>query len=260
MRTPVLPAIALALVAAACVAPGAEIPEGEPTVGLQEPTFAPLTPSTADGTASPTASPTTPPAPTPSPTGDTVAEDTPVPVATPTATGTPTTAPSAPVRGSLTDGTGDMDGLHRSRAPGHADLRAVALEMGPENGTIHIEFAAPAPEHGAGDEIVNVATYHDVTGDGRVDYEVWASLTSEGWGTSWFDLRAGTARFAADDDVEVAVESGALVLTFPSSHLDGARTGQWLASSEWGTGLMMSTGTTVTDDAPDDRSGRRWPN
>ena len=259
-----LPSVAvLALLGSGCVAPGAQVPEDEPTGGLQAPTFTPLDAGTTTDAASATPS-TNPssPAPRASATPTDAATATPTPSTTTTASGTAASSPTPrpPVRGTLTDGTGDLEGLNRSNAPGYADLRAVRLEMAGDRGTIRVDFAAPAPEAGEGDEIVNVATYHDVTGDGNVDYEIWASLTSDGWGTSWYDLRNGTARFAADDDVDVEIEDGTLVLTFPASHLDGARSGQWLASSEWGTSLAMSAGTTVTDDAPDDRSGRRWPN
>lgn len=157
------------------------------------------------------------------------------------------------------DGTGDLQGVGRSSAPAHADLRSLALEVAGDTATITIGFAGPAPEQGEGDDILNVATYHDVTGDGSVDYEIWASLTADGWGTSWYDVRNGTARFAADDDVDVDVVDGAVVLTFPPGHLGGARSGRWLASSEWGSVATISSGTSTTDDAPDDRSGRTWP-
>lgn len=261
-----LPAAALVLLltGTACVAPGASVEDPAPTVGLQDPTFAPLPsasaePSTTDAVtptadaASPTVPSTAPAAPDPT-TGETAA-----PVASPGPTPAGEPAAPVPVRGTLVDGTGDLRGLEAARAPGHADLREVVLTMGPDQGRITIAFADPAPEQGEGDEILNVATYHDVTGDGRVDYELWASMTANGWGTSWFDLRNGTARYAADDDVDVEVVDGVVVLTFPPSHLDDARSGQWLASSEWGTALSIGSGTSATDDVPDDRSGAAWP-
>lgn len=254
-------ALLVAATLTACVAPGAEVPDEE-SVGLQQPTFAPLspTPSTTpsdDVSASPAPVVPSPSrsgapgtsAPTPAPTASEVSRE---PTATPTAT-------PRPVRGVLFDGTGDMEGLQAGQAPDHADLRELTLHMGAEEGRITLAFAAPAPEAADGDQILNVATYHDVSGDGNVDYEIWASLTSEGWGTSWYDLRAGTARFAAEDEVDVEVVDGVVVLTFPPSHLDDARSGRWLASSEWGTALTMSSGTSATDDAPDDRSGAAWP-
>ena len=266
MRTHLLVAV-LALAGTACVAPGASPPDDDATGGLQPPTFAPLTESASPQAApSPAASPS---ASTPGPTGTATVggspsgtpQPSPTPAAStpaPTATASPP-PPAATVRGTLPDGTDDLDGLNRSQAPGYADLRAATLEMGSDRGAIRIEFASAAPEQGSDDEILNVATYHDVTGDGSVDYEIWASLTADGWGTSWYDLRAGTVRFAAEDEVDVAVDAGVLELTFPVTHLDGARSGQWLASTEWTTALMRTTGATVTDDAPDDRSGRRWP-
>lgn len=265
-------ALVLALATAACVAPGATVEDPTPSVGLQDPTFEPLP---TDDPASPAAISPTPDATTPDPAVTSLPAPSPeqTPSRAPTPASTPTPTPMAtttgedeappvepiPLSGTLVDGTGDLRGLEASRAPGYADLREVVLTMRPDRGRITIAFAAPAPDAGEDDEILNVATYHDVTGDGQVDYEIWASMTANGWGTSWFDLRAGTARYAADDDVEVEVVDGVVVLTFPSSHLDGARSGQWLASSEWGTGLSISSGTSAVDDVPDDRSGAAWP-
>lgn len=261
-RVVLLPALALAL--SACVAPGARL-EPVPTGGLQPPTFEPLPPDARGtegsqaGTPTASATPATPPAPSDGP-----SPATPDPEGTTTSSPAPTNPPSGsgasePRRGVLEDGTGDLDGLGANRAPAHADLRRVTLELTDTEGRIVVEFAGPAPENGEGDEIVNVATYHDVTGDGAVDYEIWASLTVDGWGTAWYDIRNGTARFASEDDVAVDVVEGTLVLTFPSSHLGDATSGQWLASSEWGTPLTIGTSTAVTDDAPDDRAGRAWP-
>lgn len=256
-------ALALGLGASACVAPGTTAEEETQAEGLQAPTFAPLDEPTTDA-------PTTAAGSDPSTPGPTSTDTPPSPAATasPTAAASPAaeaspgptaSATPATLRGQIDDGTGDLQGLESGRAPDHADLRRVVLEQGPSTGRITITFAGPAPEATEGDHVLNVATYHDVTGDGRVDYEIWASLTSDGWGTAWYDLREGTARFAADDDVDVAVVDGDVVLTFPAGHLDHARSGQWLASSEWGTSMTISSGTSATDDAPDDRSGRPWP-
>lgn len=260
--------LVLALTTAACVAPGASVEDPGPTVGLQDPTFAPLPTETTEPATSAPASPVATGSETATPNAPaTTPPDEPEPAPTPTAE--PTTGPDAPdepasprpapVTGRLEDATGDLRGLEAARAPGHADLREVVLTMGADEGRITIAFADPAPEAGEDDEILNVATYHDVTGDGQVDYEIWASMTANGWGTSWFDLRAGTARYAADDDVDVEVVDGVVVLTFPPSHLDDTRSGQWLASSEWGTAVTISSGTSAIDDAPDDRSGAAWP-
>lgn len=257
-RRTALLALALGVAGSACVAPGTTVEEGTQNEGLQAPTFAPLPESTTTGPAM-----VEPPSSAPSGTGPTPAStSSPTAASSPAAESSPgSTAAASPraVRGQLDDATGDLQGLEGGRAPPHADLRRVVLEQGPSTGTITIAFAGPAPEAAEGDHILNVATYHDVTGDGRVDYEIWASLTSDGWGTAWYDLREGTARYAADDDVEVAVVDGDVVLTFPAGHLDHARSGQWLASSEWGTSVTISSGTSATDDAPDDRAGRPWP-
>lgn len=259
-------ALALSLAGVGCVAPGART-EAEPPVGLDRPTFTPL--STDPATESPTTAVTGPteavtdppasPHPVETVTDDPSPADTPPESSAPAPPPTPQATTRPPVRGVLADGTDDMRGLRASGAPDHADLRELALQVDDSEARIRIAFAGAVPEAADGDDILNVATYHDVTGDGQIDYEIWASLTSDGWGTSWFDIRRGTARFAAEDDVDVEVVDGVLVLRFPPSHLGGARSGRWLASSEWGTGLEMSTGASATDDAPDDRSGEPWP-
>lgn len=253
--TPVL--LAAALLLGGCVAPGADVPEDGATGGLPVPTFTPLeTPTTAPPTPPPTS---TTPAPDPEPTArpTTVNPVEPTPSLTEPAP-SPTPAPVQLV-GSIPDASGDLRGLGASQAPDHADLTQALLVRQGDRGTIRITFAGPAPESGEGEEILNVATYHDVTGDGRIDREIWASLTADGWGTSWHDLRTGESRYAADDEVEVAIEQGELVLTFPFSALADATASRWMAATQWGTGATLMAGDGVRDDAPDDRQGRRWP-
>lgn len=257
MRRALLLLPVAALVLGGCVAPGAQTPEDDGTGGLPVPTFTPFETAT-----------TTQPQPTDTPTvrasdREPTAEATTAnptePAPTPTPPPTSPTQPPAPLIGTIPDNSGDLRGLSASQAPDHADLTQAVLVRRGDRGTIRITFAAPAPERGDGDEILNVATYHDVTGDGRIDHEIWASLTADGWGTSWHDLRTGESRYAADDDVEVAIEQGELVLTFPFSALADATTSRWMVATQWGTGTTLMAGDGVRDDAPDDRRGRRWP-
>lgn len=279
MRPTVLTLVAgLALATTGCVAPGAST-EPEAPAGLQQPTFTPLATEAATQPESPTQAPTTTEtatagtptsgasAPADAPTS--AATDAPTSSEPPPAAGPATepaattprddaTAPPA-VRGTLADDTEDLRGLAATRAPEHADLRDLELVVDHDQAQIRIAFAAPAPESADDDSILNIATYHDVTGDGRIDYEIWTSLTADGWGTSWFDIREGTARYAADDDVEVEVVDGVVVLTFSPNHLGGARSGRWLASSEWGSAVDMRAGASAEDDAPDERTGQPWP-
>lgn len=247
-----LPVVALLL--GGCVAPGAEGPEDGAT-GLPAPTFAPLETATTGqptGTSTATAS-------DPEPTAPATTDSSTDPAPTSTRPAPSPTPPPVRLTGSIPDDAGDLRGLGASQAPDHADLTEARLVRRGDRGTIRITFAGPAPESGDGDEILNVATYHDITGDGRIDREIWASLTADGWGTSWHDLRTGESRYAADDDVEVAIEQGQLVLTFPFSALAGATTSRWMVATQWGTGTTLMAGDGVRDDAPDDRQGRRWP-
>ncbi len=254
-RVLLLPAVALLL--GGCVAPGAQVPDDDTTGGLPVPTFTPLDTAT---TAPPQPTSTSTAAPSePEPTARATTTNPTDTVPTPTPPPASPTQPPAPLIGSIPDDTGDLRGLGASQAPDHADLAQALLVRRGDRGTIRITFAAPAPESGDGDEILNVATYHDVTGDGRIDREIWASLTADGWGTSWHDLRTGESRYAADDDVEVAIEQGELVLTFPFTALADATTSRWMVATQWGTATTLMAGDGVRDDAPDDRRGRRWP-
>lgn len=257
---PTLVLLAAALLLGGCVAPGADNPEDGATGGLPAPTFVPLDSATT-GQAQPTSTATATesrPQPTSTATTGSAADPTdPAPTST-QRSGSPTPA-TVRLMGSIPDASGDLRGLAASQAPDHADLTQARLVRQGDRGTIRITFAGPAPESGDGDEILNVATYHDVTGDGRIDREIWASLTANGWGTSWHDLRAGESRYAAEDDVEVAIEQGELVLTFPFSALADATTSRWMVATQWGTGTTLMAGDGVRDDAPDDRQGRRWP-
>lgn len=250
-----------ALLLGGCVAPGADGPEDDATGGLPVPTFTPLETGTTPQPTGTSTAPTSDPQP-----ADRATTGSP-PRATDPTTPSPTANPPAPsptstpllLIGSIPDDTGDLRGLGASQAPDHADLAQALLVRQEDRGTIRITFAGPAPERGDDDEILNVATYHDVTGDGRIDREIWASLTADGWGTSWHDLRTGESRYAANDDVEVAIEQGELVLTFPFSALADVTTSRWMVATQWGTGTTLMAGDGVRDDAPDDRRGRRWP-
>jgi hypothetical protein len=238
-------AVALAVVlAVACVPPGTDTtPDDDATAELVAPTFSPV----------PTAPvPTTPASasdPGPAPTSVTPG---------PTTSATPSPPQPLHLTGTIEDGTNDLDGEGASDAPDWADLRRATLLREDEQVTITIEFAQPAPEFGRDNEIVNIATYHDITGDGHVDFEIWASLTADGWGTSYWDNQDGTVQYAAEDDVDIAVEGGDLVLTFPPGHLDNATVGRWQVSLEY-VGQTLVFQRLAGDEAPDDRNGAWWP-
>lgn len=257
-RTAVL-AVALAI-GAACVPPAAREQVEEAQAGRQlEPSFAPTSEAPGATTPSPTAGSDLTPsdAPTPdAPTPTDAAVPSPAPAAPDPSTSEP--APAA-VRGSaaVQDPAGDVEEPLLADPPAYADLRAGSLEVDGPDVTLSVSFHADTPERSDEDHTMNVASFYDVDGDGRIDYEVWGNLSSTGWGTSWFDNREGKALFGSDDEVGVEVTRDALVLRFPRHYLGGAETFRWALAAEWGTYEALATGRMTSDQAPDE--GRPAP-
>lgn len=271
---------AVAVVAAGCLAPGAVgtvASPGGPPGGA--PTFAPDpgagTASTGPEPAPSTQSPALPvdeetpdmpdPAPTSAPTpppaspGPSGPADTEIGTETDAATPVvpPPPSPEAARVGAVDDPAGDLAGDDPDRAPRWADLVGATIRLADGRGEIVLRFAGAVPGTGRAGEAVNVATFHDLTGDGRIDREIWASQTSDGWGTSYWDNQAGTVRFADEDDVDVVVEGDTVRLAFPAQHLADATTGRWQVTLEWVDQALLTQRLAV-DDAPDDRGGARW--
>jgi hypothetical protein len=71
----------------------------------------------------------------------------------------------------VTDPTGDTSRPALGRAPAYADLVAGAIRSTAAEVTITVELAAPPQVER--DTTLNVASFHDLTGDGHVDLEVW---------------------------------------------------------------------------------------
>lgn len=174
--------------------------------------------------------------------------------ATPTRTSVPIAEPGG--SGRLDDSAGDVTGL---TSPGWADLRSAELARANSGFTLTHEANEAFPEQGHGTNTMNIATFVDIDGDGDIDYEIWANLSPEGWGTSYFDEREGTARYAADDSVDVEVVDGDVVLRFPASHLAQAPSFRWSIASEYGPYEAIGTDAMARDYLPDDRSGRPFP-
>lgn len=259
MSTPVRAALS-ALLLAACT-PSA--PPAAPSDAVL-PSFAPAT--ELAGTA-----PTSAPASTPSdvPTAAT-ATDTDAAAPSPVApVPPPATTPAPPPAdegagvqptGTITDPGGDVRaGTPLQEPPGYVDLRSLALTREEDGYEVRVELDAPAPERRDGERITNIATFYDVDGDGELDYQVYATSTPDGWGSAYFDHVAGESRYADDDEVDVTVEDGAVVMRFPLAHLGGADRLQWSAASQWGTFEELQTGTEARDRAPDDGHGVLWP-
>lgn len=165
------------------------------------------------------------------------------------------------LRSRVTDPRGDTESARVTSGPRYADLVGGLLERHPAEGyRLAIDLDGGAPEGARdGDHTMNVATFYDLTGDGRVDVEVWANLADGGWDTAVYDNRTGEAAFSDDDDATVGVEGGQLVLRFPLPVLDGAERFRWAVASEWGRYEQLGTLLTVRDEMPDDGAPAPFP-
>jgi hypothetical protein len=177
-------------------------------------------------------------------------------------TGTGPDGPASSSRhvGSIEDAAGDVQsGTPLQDPPAWVDLREVRLERLPDGFELTVEFDAPVPVRRDDERITNVATFYDVDGDGELDYQIYATSTSDGWGSAHYDHVAGRSRYGDDDGIDVTVEDGVLVLRFSASHLGQASRFQWSAATQWGTLAELEAGTDARDRAPDDGRAVLWP-
>lgn len=166
----------------------------------------------------------------------------------------PSAAPTdAPVR--VADPTGDL-GRSVEGAPAHADIVAVQLIRTGDEVEVRSTFAGAVPEKQTGDKGMNVASFYDVDGNGMVDYEIWASLADDGWGTGYLDDRSNEASFGPSTGIEVSVEGRTLVTRFPADRIGDPETFRWSAASEWGSYQSMAASTSARDYAPDHGAAR----
>lgn len=154
---------------------------------------------------------------------------------------------SGPLSASVSDPTGDVRGA-LTGAPPYADLTGATLTRGGAF-EVRVSFAGAVPQRQTDDRIVQVATFYDLDGDGETDYEVWASLADDGWGTSYRTPEG--ARYGDDSGAQARPEGSDLVITFPLSHLQRASSMAWAVGAQWGTLEQVASGTTSKDNAPD---------
>lgn len=155
--------------------------------------------------------------------------------------------PSGPLRASVSDPSGDVRGT-LTGAPPYADLTGATLTRG-DAFEVLVSFAGAVPQRQTDDRIVQVATFYDLDGDGETDYEVWASLADNGWGTSY--RTPNGARYGEDSGATARPEGDDLVITFPLTHLQRADAMSWAVGAQWGTLEQVASGTTSKDNAPD---------
>jgi hypothetical protein len=160
-------------------------------------------------------------------------------------------AASGPV--SIKDPSGDLSHSLEG-SPASADI--VRVQVTRRKGEIEVRttFAATVPAKQTGGKSMNVASFYDVDDNGVIDYEVWASLADNGWGTGHLDRREEEATFGPATGIEVSVEGDTLVTTFPLDRIGDADVFRWSAASEWGSFESMAASTSARDYAPDDGS------
>lgn len=151
----------------------------------------------------------------------------------------------------VSDPVGDLS-RSLEGAPASADIVAVTLRRSGSRVEVRTRFAAAVPTRQSGGRGMNVASFYDVDDNGIVDYEVWASLADDGWGTGHLDRREERASFGPGTKIEVRVEGDTLVTTFPLDHVGGAEAFRWSVASEWGSFESMAASASARDYAPDD--------
>jgi hypothetical protein len=168
--------------------------------------------------------------------------------AKPTPTRTASAASAGPV--TVRDPRGDL-GPSAQGEPASADIVAVRLSRQGDLVEVRTTFAGEVPRRQTGSKGMNVASFFDVDGNGMVDYEIWASLADNGWGTGYRDDRRNKASFGPDTGIEVSVKGDTLVTRFRDDRIGGADGFRWSAASEWGSYQSMAASTSARDYAPD---------
>jgi hypothetical protein len=133
-----------------------------------------------------------------------------------------------------------------------ADLVAgTVARTGTGDVTVTAEFAAPpsSPQRGT---TMNVASFHDLTGDGHVDLEFWANWSDAGWFPSWRDNRAGRAAYGRDTGISVRAQDATLELTIPAERFGTQDRWRWSLGLEWGRHEWLGTAAAAHDLAPDE--------
>jgi len=158
---------------------------------------------------------------------------------------------SAPRQVTVGDPSGDVSG-GIEQAPASADIVGVRLSRRGDVVEVRTTFAAAVPSRQSGSKAMNVASFYDVDDNGIVDYEVWASLADDGWGTGHLDRHQEKATFGPSTGIRVSVEGDTLVTRFSVERIGGADVFRWSVASEWGSYESMASSTSARDHAPDD--------
>lgn len=171
----------------------------------------------------------------------------------------PTSTPRPTLSAFVTDPSGDVREDPTNPPPPYLDILGAELIRGPDAFELLLILGRDVPERSRDpDRATDVASYYDIDGDGRIDYEIGASLADDGWGPAYFDDRRSESAYGEESDIEVGVRGDTLALAFPLGHLDGADRLQWAVATRHGTFTALAAGTASSDAAPDD-GGASFP-
>jgi hypothetical protein len=175
--------------------------------------------------------------------------------------GTGAEGPDGPstVTSTVDDPRGDTTKTLLGSAPAWADLVAGSVtRVGTGDVTITVELAAPpsSPSRGT---TMNVAAFHDLTGDGHVDLEIWANWSDAGWYPSWRDNREGRAAFGAETGITVQTRDATLALVVPAERFGAHDRWRWSLGLEWGRYESLGTAAAAHDLAPDEGAVHHGP-
>jgi hypothetical protein len=171
-----------------------------------------------------------------------------------------TTTGAAPAESvSFDDPVGDATrGTGISQPPSWTDLAGGELERQGNAYRLTIRLGGTAPETQSGSNTMNIASFYDTDGDGRIDYEIWVNLGPDGWGPVWYDDQDHAAP-GEDSNVTVVVDGDELRLLFPDVMLDAPDRLRFSIASEYGPLTSIGTDLARRDDAPDDDRAVSFP-
>jgi hypothetical protein len=171
-----------------------------------------------------------------------------------------TSTTAAPVESvAFDDPVGDATaGAGISRPPSWTDLAGGELERQGNAYRLTIRLGGTVPQTQSGSNTMNVASFYDTDGDGRIDFEIWVNLGAEGWGPVWYDAQ-GHAAPGEDSNVTVTVEGDELRLVFPDVMLDSPDRLRFSIASEYGPVASIGTALARRDDAPNDDRAVAFP-
>ena len=162
---------------------------------------------------------------------------------------------------SITDKAGDVTASPLDRPPAWSDLLSARLTRSAAGFELRVRLGGGAAPQQTPDEehTMNIATFYDLDGDGRIDTEVWLNVAAGGWGATWFDNVGDGGGFQEGSGVTVTPEGDEVVARFPLTHLEGTDRFRWAVASEWGRYETIGTVAAARDDLPDNDNIAGFP-